>query len=121
MKYIESFTATSGLLHLKTNKWISRIRSKAKLNIDAPSSLTEWKPIVSFAGGILVGTFLIYGLMKLREYLAEPPRLIANALVQKNERSLLIEIPDDLVAKLGIAEREKIGFYEYDGSILIKI
>ena len=120
MKYIGSFTDATGLLYLKTNQWVSSIQTIAKRSISAPTSLTEWKPIVSFIAGALVGTTITYSLMKLWEYMAEPPRLITTSSVEREVRKIQVEIPIELAKKLGILEEGNVGFYEHKGSIIIQ-
>ncbi len=120
MKYVDEFTDEHGLFYLKTKKWVTGIVTKAKSRLIGPDGLTEWKPVVSFVSGLAAGALLVYGLSKLFESLAEPPRMIAKLPVRKSSDSLFVEIPKDVAEKIGIEEGGELGLYEQKGTISVK-
>lgn len=71
MEYVKRFTDSFGLVYLKTDQWVQKIVTKAKVVLSPPKSLTEWKPVVYFAGGMAAGVALTIGLVKLFEYLGK--------------------------------------------------
>lgn len=120
MKYLEDFTNAWGILHLKTNKWVTGILTKAKFKINPPDSLTKWEPIASFAGGMIAGVLLMVALDQLKKYLAGPPIRVGTGLVQNRSGSVVIKLSDEDASRIGVEAGDIIGFYEQNGSISMR-
>lgn len=120
MKYLEDFTDTWGILHLKTNKYVTCILTKAKIRINPPVSLTKWEPIVSFVGGMLAGVLLNVALEQLKKYLSGPPIHIGTGSVENKSGGIVINLSNEDASRMRIEAGDIIRFYEQDGSISMR-
>lgn len=48
------------------------------------------------------------------------PQLLQISHVSKRSSSLVITLPKDIPAKLGVKAKDIVGFYEEDGKIILK-